>query len=68
MKMPAAVVLADRGFFAVGPIDLLEPMDQEVVARSASIRASLSPATLTEPELLPWQPPAAIGEPSCSSF
>jgi hypothetical protein len=68
MKMPTAVVLADRGFLAIGSIDLLKPEDQEALAGSASIRASLSLTTLTEPKLLPWRPSAAIGEASCNSF
>jgi hypothetical protein len=80
MRMPTAVVLADRGSFTergpfsdrgpftIGPIDLLKPEDEEALARSASTRASLSPATLPEPELLPWRPSAAIGEPPCNSF
>jgi hypothetical protein len=66
--MSAAVILADRGFFIVGPIDLLEPEDQEALARSACIRAGLSPAPLAGTRLLPWRPPAAIGEASCNSF
>jgi hypothetical protein len=33
MNMPAAVVLADRGFFIIGPIDLLKPDDHEARAR-----------------------------------
>jgi hypothetical protein len=68
MKMPAAVVLADRGSFAIGAIDLRKPEDQKAPTRSASIRTGLSPATLTEPKLLPWRPSVAIGETSCNSF
>ena len=68
MRMPAAAVLADRGSCTMGPIDLLKPEDREARARGASARASLPPASLTEPELPPWRPSAAIGEPPCNSF